>query len=74
LNVKSSVEWEECADIDYNGFLPGSVLLYPNLIASKIKILLFNGDNDSVCPINGNLESIKKIQSMTGMQITSYWR
>jgi len=41
---------------------------------SGIRILIFNGDNDSVCPINGNLESIKWLQDNAELKILDYWR
>jgi len=69
--------WVDCNNTinsEYNGFNPGSVLLYPNLLTSGIRILIFNGDNDSVCPINGNLDSIKWMEENAGLTIVDYWR
>ena len=73
LHVKSSIKWDMCSD-EVNGnyvILPeASYYLYPKLIKSGIKIMVFSGDTGMAMPYNGSQRWINSLK----LEIVSPWR
>lgn len=72
LKIPSSVPpWQECVDLDYEIFYNlGSFYLYPQLVKSGLRILIYSGDTDSAVPTSGTKQWIHKLS----MQRTSAWQ
>lgn len=72
LHVKSR-KWGLCDDAvgsRYKILPEGSIYLYPKLIKSGLKIVIFSGDTDMAVPFNGNQKWIDNLK----MEIVSPWR
>jgi len=73
LNVDVSLKWEMCsAKVSQYYMLDrskGSYHLYPKLINSKIKILIYSGDTDGAVPYNGTQKWISNLK----LPIISEW-
>jgi len=60
-----------CSDISYTmDYEKGSYYLYPNLIASGIRIIKYSGDNDMIVSYNGSQKWIKNLN----LPILEPWR
>lgn len=73
LHVKTSINWAMCTDSvneNYKIFPEGSYYLYPKLIESGLKILIFSGDTDMAVPYNGSQKWIDSLK----LGVVSPWR
>jgi len=57
----------------YDSSGPASVLIYPSLIQSKLRVLIYNGDADSCVPYVGNKEWTVSMESSGVVKETSAW-
>jgi carboxypeptidase C (cathepsin A) len=73
LHVPTNIQWDMCSDSVSNNYerLPeASLYLYPKLIKSGLKILIFSGDTDMAVPYNGNQRWIESLN----LGVASPWR
>jgi len=73
FNVRSDLKWEMCNDAigeRYQRSKEASFFLYPKLIDSKLKILIFSGDTDAAVPVNGTQKWISNLN----LEVKSKWR
>lgn len=73
LNVRTDLTWGMCSESvgeRYKVDEKGSFYLYPNLIKSKIKILIYSGDTDGAVPYNGSQKWISNLD----LPVKSSWR
>ena len=73
LHVKSSITWDMCNDLVNKNYVmseEASYYLYPKLIKSGLKIMIFSGDTDMAVPYNGSQRWIDSLK----LEILSPWR
>ena len=73
LHVKSSITWDMCNDFVNENYVmseEASYYLYPKLIKSGLKIMIFSGDTDMAVPYNGSQRWIDSLK----LEILSPWR
>ena len=73
LHVKKEKEWELCSyqvNNRYNMQIKASLWVYPRLIKSGIKILIYNGDADMVVPYNDNIDWVEFLE----LDVEEEWR
>ena len=73
LHVKSSITWDMCNDFVNENYViseEASYYLYPKLIASGLKIMVFSGDTDMAVPYNGSQRWIDSLK----LEVLSPWR
>lgn len=73
MHVKTDIKWELCSDLVNEYYVmqdKGSIYLYPKLIASGLRILIFSGDTDMAVPFNGNQKWINNLN----LGIKSPWK
>lgn len=62
----------EASSFDYASTGPASITLYPEL-ASKLRIMIFNGDADACVPYNGNEEWIGMLEEQGILKQSKAW-
>lgn len=73
LHVNLTKGWNMCSKKVYEGYLSqdkASIWAYRTLFENGIRILIFNGDTDMVCSLNGNLEWIESLN----LDVIEPWR
>jgi carboxypeptidase C (cathepsin A) len=74
LNVNVKLNWEMCSSRIGKSYIrdktQGSYYLYPKLINSGMKILIYSGDTDAAVPFNGTQQWISNLR----LPILSAWR
>jgi len=74
LNVHVGLKWEMCSLRVGKSYIrdksQGSYYLYPKLINSGIRILIYSGDTDAAVPFNGTQKWISNLK----LPILSAWR
>lgn len=69
----TSKKWEVCSlDVNrnYHRIQAASLYLYPKLVKSGLKIMIFSGDTDMAVPYNGNQKWIDSLK----LEVKSPWR
>lgn len=64
FNVNSDILWQMCSDNvgeRYQRDMRGSFYLYPKLLNSGLKILIYSGDTDGAVPYNGTQKWINNL-------------
>lgn len=63
--------WSICTTLDYQvDYERGSVYLYPELVQSGLRILIYSGDTDAAVPVSGTAQWINNLN----MTVTNDWR
>jgi carboxypeptidase C (cathepsin A) len=73
LNVRTDLTWEMCSEqlgMRYKLDEKASYYLYPKLITSGLRILIFSGDTDGAVPYNGSQKWISNLK----LPVKSAWR
>jgi carboxypeptidase C (cathepsin A) len=62
FHVNASINWEFCANLDYNpDYQHGSLYAYPMLINAGLNILIYSGDVDGAVPTIGTRQWIRSM-------------
>jgi cathepsin A (carboxypeptidase C)/serine carboxypeptidase-like clade 2 len=68
--------WENCTSspkFKYSSTKKGSIYLYPDLIKSGIKILVYSGDCDTVVNYMGTMKWIHNLKEQEGLNESDPW-
>ena len=75
IHAKPSIKWSECSDAiryDQDDYNRPSHVLYPEIIAAKKKVLIFSGDDDSICGGCGTQTWVWNINNNTDASASSW--
>ena len=73
LHVNLTKQWNMCStkvSKRYSRQRKASIWAYRTLFENNIRILIYNGDTDMVCPLNGNIEWIENLN----FDVVEPWR
>lgn len=75
FNIPTSVqEWKLCTSLNYlSDYQHGSYYLYPFLIRSGLKILVYSGDVDGAVPLIGTRNWIQNLNLVVNQGYTSWY-